>query len=94
MHDFFQIFLKLVNMFFEFLKIVRSLELGSQSNFPDVKPHLSIPGFKLLHASRNANGAVHRVAREALLCNNVLDFFVTPGHLIDLIQSEKLLPNE
>ena len=36
-HNFFQIFLKLLNMFFEFFKIVGSLELGSQSNFPHTK---------------------------------------------------------
>ena len=34
MHDFFQIYLKLLNMFYKIFKIMESLELRSQNNFP------------------------------------------------------------
>ena len=49
-------------------------------------------GFQLVHANRTANSAAHSVAKVALICNDTTDYHVILGFLIDLIQSEKLLP--
>ena len=51
-------------------------------------------GCKLLYASRTANMAAHRCAKESLLDVTVLDFSVPPGFLFDVIQTEKISPIE